>query len=476
MENKYVSISHKEDMYNGGIHFVDVIQAETGNYYAIDTALLHDRLGNGALVKYYESMAFPCDSHGEWTSRSPVAENRNYITPGTEIDMGVCSQIEFMHSELIKQVVREDVIKVEQEKVKEKEDRLVEESKQKLRGINGVGNVISKGKLDELARKHTPAFIDGLINLGKTRFGWTTNELLDGLNKVTALDMTKRDLSKDPNVVFQVEKFFYNDSFNTLATLAIQGKEDDPMFMGKFAETQLTPTQLHSLYEVAVKNLAKSNKLCTASLPLAMREVAQEYVREHGGSLKRESYQQYISFGMSKMPENFRPIKNTIRCKPSGGIWACEYRPNVDGDHSDWEEFCRRESFMLDKLKEGLVFTISENARVLTIDTPEDVNNMYEKYGMSIFLGKQMTTLDFEWMETEYDVINITKNGQLAMDAKGIMDPKCFNAAQYDVATTIVFNPNVMENIEPFYNNDPMYNQNFGKDEIGDDEVGDESI
>lgn len=73
---------------------------------------------------------------------------------------------------------------------------------------------------------------------------------------------------------------------------------------------------------------------------------------------------EYIHYGHKRFDRSlFTPIRNCKGyTKPYGGLWASP----VDAPFG-WKEWCERESFRECNLKNSFTFTLSENARVLTI-------------------------------------------------------------------------------------------------------------
>lgn len=114
----------------------------------------------------------------------------------------------------------------------------------------------------------------------------------------------------------------------------------------------------------------------------------------------------FIHCGSSKFePNKFVPVFNhKIMNKPFGGFWACDSTTN------DWEEFVEK-SFDNNKF----LFKISDNARVLLIDSVNVVDDLLSKYyvkasedhriirGMNYFI-------DWEAISQEYDAIYFKNN------------------------------------------------------------------
>lgn len=108
----------------------------------------------------------------------------------------------------------------------------------------------------------------------------------------------------------------------------------------------------------------------------------------------------YIHYGSNEFDINrFEKIKNKeVLPKPSGGLWGS--RINIT---TGWKDWCRNTGFK-SNLKEYFIFSLKEDAKILTINSneqlkqlPKQDNNLYGVY----------CSLDFEELFKEYDAIEV---------------------------------------------------------------------
>ena len=110
------------------------------------------------------------------------------------------------------------------------------------------------------------------------------------------------------------------------------------------------------------------------------------------------------------------PIKNVDFVKPEGGMWASEYTPDEEY-MSDWER-CVKEDLGIDKpLDYGIIFELTENARVYTINNYDDLVRLWESYHFTspyegVMSYSSDMLYDFEAMSKDYDAIKLTYDGQ----------------------------------------------------------------
>lgn len=98
----------------------------------------------------------------------------------------------------------------------------------------------------------------------------------------------------------------------------------------------------------------------------------------------------YIHYGHTKFDrEAFRPIHNRRSfTKPEGGLWASP----VDAEFG-WKQWCDREEFRECQMNNSFTFTLSENARVITILS---VN------GAKV-LPQQDNPIGFDWVMPDFE-------------------------------------------------------------------------
>lgn len=118
---------------------------------------------------------------------------------------------------------------------------------------------------------------------------------------------------------------------------------------------------------------------------------------------------EYITFGQTKLIEELwdQPSNHKFN-KPDGGLWASKYTPD-NRYVSSWQKFCITKDFRTEKMNNGVVFNLINSARVYTIDTYNDLEWLMKKYEDNF---SPYHTLDFEKLSIDYDVIELTDNGQ----------------------------------------------------------------
>lgn len=465
MEETSKILSKSSSVYNGGVKLSTILEGKDGKYYNVDTALIQERFTmSGGPIEYYECSAFPCTREGKWLATEPVATDRMYITPGTGMQESIVSNAKDLHARVLLQTTEYDKNREDNE-MKQKDENRHEESIDYLmdaKGLEGCGIE----DIYKYAYTNTKEFVQILQKQQEKHPGDKNYDLRNLLNHCSAFDIARDTIRGKPENLFKIKpEIMYNREYVEFVKETAMKKIDDPEFMEKVGNLPITTSQLNSIYEEAISQLAKESRLDKVDLAPSMIDIAREYVKQHDGSIKAQESErinpakQFISFGMTQMPETFKPVKNSSVIKPTGGIFACEYRPGERGDHSDWEAFCIREGFRVDTLRTGMIFTLSPEARVLTIDSRADVYNLLKKYEIespslqnlpSILrsLNISSKTVDFERVAREYDAINVTDNGRFIFDGE-IRFGK-YSCAAWDVPTLIVCNPDVVQNIEPF--------------------------
>ena len=143
-----------------------------------------------------------------------------------------------------------------------------------------------------------------------------------------------------------------------------------------------------------------------------------------------------------------KPFGARSNNKPSGGgFWTSSQKEN---GKSDWIEFTEAEEFYEDteKLK---VFSIeiSDDARVLIIDSKEDYEQAIEKYGVirdeNDYIPSLMsnTLLNYDELMSDYDALSVTDKGRIDNDL-------AFYG--WDCESTVWFNMDHFENIKEITN------------------------
>lgn len=97
--------------------------------------------------------------------------------------------------------------------------------------------------------------------------------------------------------------------------------------------------------------------------------------------------------------------------KPYGGLWTSTY----DFRHgSGWVQWCLGEEFHVPKggRWDGVVLTPRDDARILTIDTFEDLQQANHKYPDTSPISKITPHLDYTHIAQDYDGVHLTEEGQ----------------------------------------------------------------
>jgi len=105
------------------------------------------------------------------------------------------------------------------------------------------------------------------------------------------------------------------------------------------------------------------------------------------------------------------PVKNSpeLLNKGVGGLWTSHYN-KVTG--SEFVDYCKDISTLRLKEWKGFILTPSLEAKVLVIDTLEDLLSALNRYERETILPFSRN-LDFEKMAEDYDAIHLTRNGQI---------------------------------------------------------------
>lgn len=119
----------------------------------------------------------------------------------------------------------------------------------------------------------------------------------------------------------------------------------------------------------------------------------------------------FLTIGIKSIDKDkFIEPKNNNFVKPTGGLWASPYTPG-NMCISPWYEWC---SYEMPHWIEnhGVVFELKDNAKVLVINSKEDLKKTFEKYkydsDIAIF-----QILDFEKIAQDYDCIYLTARGEM---------------------------------------------------------------
>lgn len=138
----------------------------------------------------------------------------------------------------------------------------------------------------------------------------------------------------------------------------------------------------------------------------------------------------YIHYGHKKFnKKKFEPIRNACWVKPHGGFWASA----VDAVYG-WKDWNEDEHYKKCEEKNSFKFTLSDQARVLTINSSDDLDDLPKEYKGSF----TYVFLDFEKIAEDYDAIevNISSDRRLYWKLYG-----------WDVDSLLVLNPNIIKEL-----------------------------
>lgn len=131
---------------------------------------------------------------------------------------------------------------------------------------------------------------------------------------------------------------------------------------------------------------------------------------------------QYVTVGTETISSNIfrkilRPLNN-YTFKPTGGLWASEFNKYMV---SDWYEYIIYEGSYLQAIKNitlAAVFTLKDAAKILTIDSCNQIKELAKKYpsyhhilGLCEPLTTKNKIFDFEELSREYDGVYINYYG-----------------------------------------------------------------
>lgn len=135
------------------------------------------------------------------------------------------------------------------------------------------------------------------------------------------------------------------------------------------------------------------------------------------------SDQEYVMIGSPIITKEIfrnllRPLNN-YSFKPSGGFWSAKYLGGCM-HISDWYDYLEDADFiaMQKNLKDGVVFKLKKDTKVLTISTKEDIKKLAKKYPSyhhilnynGEYPNNNNLTFDFEELKKEYDALYVNYN------------------------------------------------------------------
>lgn len=131
--------------------------------------------------------------------------------------------------------------------------------------------------------------------------------------------------------------------------------------------------------------------------------------------------------------EKFYPVKGNRGCnKPlSGGFWTSTLLPATE-NYSAWANWCIQEEFCLEKLNHAIIFDLSPKAKIYTINTYKDLEELIERYPFTLPF---YNGIDFEAVSRDYDAIHLTDEGQWAT-----RDTYPYDLYGWDVESYLIMN------------------------------------
>ena len=140
----------------------------------------------------------------------------------------------------------------------------------------------------------------------------------------------------------------------------------------------------------------------------------------------------YIHYGHTNFNKSmFVKIKNVnYGTKPKGGLWAS----NINAKYG-WKEWCNANTFRDCNKKNSFTFTISDDAKVLLIDSVSVLRPLPKIKDETDFIFSSWCLLDFEKLAEAYDAIevNISSDSDLYYQLYG-----------WDCDSIVIMNPEVV--------------------------------
>lgn len=161
---------------------------------------------------------------------------------------------------------------------------------------------------------------------------------------------------------------------------------------------------------------------------------------------------QYVTIGTKTISSNvfrniLRPLNN-YSFKPTGGLWASTFNKYMI---SDWYEYMMYEGSYLQaikNIKEAAIFSLKDNAKILTIDSCEQINELSKKYpsyhhilGLYEQVNENNKIFDYEELSKEYDGIYVN---HYKINFSG----KIQTFKDWSVNTLLLFNINCIDNYQ----------------------------
>ena len=140
----------------------------------------------------------------------------------------------------------------------------------------------------------------------------------------------------------------------------------------------------------------------------------------------------YIHYGHTKFDKSvFTKIKN-VDCstKPKGGLWASD----VEAEHR-WKDWCEAEEFRDCKEENSFSFVLSDNAKVLYIESVNDLESLpkgKDKFGLNF---SSWYLLDFEKLAETYDAVEVSISSDFDL---------YYKLYGWDCDSIVIMNPDIV--------------------------------
>lgn len=128
--------------------------------------------------------------------------------------------------------------------------------------------------------------------------------------------------------------------------------------------------------------------------------------------------------------------QNNFLNKPPIGLWASPVNC-----HLAWKDWCEAEDFHTDRLDKSFTFSLTNDAKVLMVESTDDVN-AYIKSD-DLFSAMHIKYVDFEKIMRHYDAMELCHDDNY-MELHSY--PGMFNS--WDVDSIVVWNPKVVREIK----------------------------
>jgi len=162
---------------------------------------------------------------------------------------------------------------------------------------------------------------------------------------------------------------------------------------------------------------------------------------------------EWICLGKTKLEqEKFSPICNIpLFVKPEGGLWLSPYTPK-EKFVSPWHEWCNSARFLSNEVLEGVIVTLTKDAKLYIIDSQRDLVKLIDEVGeaesIPEFEFKFHKIPNFEVAAKKYDGIYLTWRGQ--GETRIPWKNPQYNLYGWDVASALVLHFDVIKSQREF--------------------------